>query len=128
MKTTVVGSFGTLRVEREVINVETMGSTKPNPKWKYTDEAGHAHYFNVAGNGYPTLVLKADESWWCDDCRELHEEWHWQCSKCHEKIEPSTVPDSEPQYIPGPATYYLNDKRITEAECLNMLAEVIGKA
>jgi hypothetical protein len=108
-----------LRAETERIDV-TSALPYADEKWTYTDRHGHQHRYD---HGYPTLVWIVDETYWCDDCRDEHEEGHYQCPLCGEHIEPGMAgPDLYRRYIPGMTTYYLNDEEISEAEYQRLAA------
>ena len=68
-------------------------SPEPDPNWVYTDKEGHRHYRDDEGK-YPTLHTETTDSWWCEDCREHHEEYELVCNLCYEKVTPGTRPPS----------------------------------
>lgn len=115
------GSFGELRAETEMIEV-TSGLLRPDPKWAYTDHAGHEHYYRKGsrygeGSGYPTLIVVTEEPYWCPDCHDEHTSSHYECPLCDEEIAPGLVPEPPyREYIPGLTSYYLNDEPITPDE------------
>jgi hypothetical protein len=104
---------GVLRVERDMIDV-TSNLPRPDPDWTYTDRAGHQH--RREGREYPTLVVVVEDTWWCEDCRDEHTDEHLECAQCGETIVPGTVgPHAMREYIPGLASYWLDDEPISEA-------------
>lgn len=111
-----------LRVERDTIAVDSVLAMKPDPKWRYTDKAGHEHRFDNQDSTPTTLVQVEEEPWWCYDCRDLHNEYHLECKLCHETIEPHYVPDPGPHYVMGPWRYYLDNQPISEEEYQTLAA------
>lgn len=108
--TTITGAFGTLRIERAMVDV-TSSAPRVDRAWTHTDEQGHEHRWN---DGWPTLRWVVDEP--ADD--EFPAEGHWECAACGENVNPGMRP-APPfrELIPaGPIDYYLNDEPITEDE------------
>lgn len=111
------------RMETEMIDVSSWGSSEPDPKWGYVDKAGHEHYvMTTSSEGkthyhYPTLEWKHEEYWCAEDCGDWHTE-SWQvCRFCGETITPRTIPHGpEKRYTPGMQYYYKNDKEISKEE------------
>jgi len=111
MDTTITGDFGTLRAEVEMIDVSS-ALPRPDKKWTYTDRQGHRHHWD---DGYPTLVVVTEESYWCEDCHDEHTDSHYECPLCGEEIRPGLVgPSLYREYTPGMTSYYLNDEPISE--------------
>lgn len=82
----------------------TSNLPQPDPHWRYTDTAGHEHRTvaaPTASGSWPTLLLLADDIYWCQECRDFHADGHWQCSQCSEVIEPGWVVDPTPAQVPG---------------------------
>ena len=94
-----------IRMERETIPFTSMAS-EPDPNWRFTDKAGHEHWWT--GKGYPgwnLLAVQPTESWWCMDCREYHEDGHLVCRLCGEIIHPGYVgPSPFVRTLPGLVT------------------------
>lgn len=84
----------------------TCGIPTLNPRWTFTDAAGHDHRYD---HGYPTLDYIIDASHWCDgyegyephDPHEHVDESHYECLICREVIEPGILPAFTPQSVPG---------------------------
>jgi hypothetical protein len=120
------GDFGELRLEVDMIDV-TSALPRPDPRWTYTDQAGHQHRYDktAPGHYYPTQVVVTEEPYWCPDCHDEHSDSHYECPLCGEEIEPGLV--SAPlyrEYMPGLASYYLNDEPITKDEYERLVAEL----
>jgi hypothetical protein len=100
---------GVLEMRREPIDV-TSGLPTMDPDWRYTDKQGHGHYYDRSTpTYYPTLVTVVDGTYWCDTCREEHEETHLECPICGETVVPGTRPPSAfREFVPGPAEYFLD--------------------
>jgi hypothetical protein len=66
----------------------------PDPGWKYTDKAGHQHFYVEVetGKNYPSLDQMFGQVTFCDDCQEAHCDVWLECRVCGEKIEPGTRP------------------------------------
>jgi hypothetical protein len=91
--------FWTVTRSQEMISVIS-DLPEANPNWRYTDEAGHEHRWT--GDGYPTLRWVTDFTYWCQDCRDDHEDGHRECLICGEHIVPGTRLHRYPRYIAGP--------------------------
>lgn len=69
--------------------------------WRFTDAAGHEHFYVDGYPAYPTVWI-VDATFWCGDCEEEHEDGHYECSLCGEQVVPGTKPPSPyPTYIAG---------------------------
>jgi len=117
-----LGPGDVLRAENEPIEV-TSALPSPDENWRYTDKAGHLH--KMVRFDYPTLKWVTDETWWCEDCEDEHDEGHWACRQCDEEIQPGTKPPSiYREYTPGSTYYYLNDQEISEARYRELLEQL----
>ncbi len=115
-----------LEIETEHIEVST-ALPQPDPRWTYTDHAGHRHAYGARGpvtQMYPTLALRESEPYWCNDCDDEHTDRWYECPLCGEKIEPGTFVDTSPQYISGYTSYLIDGEPVTEAEGKALLAEI----
>jgi hypothetical protein len=124
-------SRGELTFETERIEV-TSNLPRPAKSWRYTDAAGHEHYWQ---DGYPTLVTVVDsvvEPYWCEDCQEHHDEgdegaWHLECPQCHEEIRPGlTGPSLFREFAPGRTSWWLDGQPIDEATARRLYDEARG--
>ncbi len=105
---------GVLRVERERIEITSL-SPRQDKDWVHIDHQRHEHRW--LDDGYPTLVGVTDRIYWCEDCRDEHEDTHLECAICGEHIVPGTVgPSPFREYMPGPTSYYLDDEPISEEQ------------
>lgn len=103
-----------LVVETEQIEI-TSNSPRPDPNWRFTDAAGHEHFYDKTAKGYPTLDAVSEEPYWCADCREEHEEDRLECLRCMEVVTPGvTGPSMFREFIPGPTSVHveLDDGRV----------------
>lgn len=98
----------TLEIDQEDIRVETSGGIAYDPKWTFTDEAGHEHRYVDQRPYYPTLREVVDHTYWCDTCRDEHEYTHMECVVCGEHIEPGTM-------FEGPRTLHIPGMRTATA-------------
>jgi len=80
-----------LEARQDVTVVHIEGHSVPDEAWRFTDAAGHGHYYR---GGYPTLK----EVWylgWCGRCRDTHDEGeildHYECAECGEDISPAVT-------------------------------------
>lgn len=107
---------GVLSFEVEQIDV-TMGMPYLDETWRFTDAAGHEHYY--ADRRYPTLrwIVDSSETYYCEDCREEHTDslGHYECLLCGETIVPGiTGPDTHRRYMPGRRAYFPDGVPISE--------------
>jgi len=111
VRSSISGLQGELVIERDVINVSYLSDIDAN--WRYTDTRGHHHYCDYdAPDHYPTLREVTDQTWWCDDCRDEHEDTHLECRQCGEHITPGmTGPGTK--LIPGRVEYTFNGEPVT---------------
>jgi hypothetical protein len=64
---------------------------QPDPRWRHTDAAGHEH--TTVDGRWPTLDWVVDEVYWCEECRDNHEDGHYRCARCGEAVDPGTIVD-----------------------------------
>ncbi len=76
-------------VERNTEYVDVGTCSKPDPEWSFTDAAGHFHAYDKDGH-VPPIEPVIIESYYCEDCRDEHDEYQRQCLLCHEHIKPGT--------------------------------------
>ena len=108
----LVGPWGELRIEQDVIEVSVM--VEPDPDWRYTDQQGHKHaYVPGEEDHYPTLVTVLEEPYWCPDCHDEHQDSHHECVICGEEIVPGSRVPPGPTYMPGMKQAFLNDEPIS---------------
>jgi len=102
----------------EPITVTTAGGPATDPDWTYTDKAGHKHYAYPEEPGkprWPTLKNVVDRTYWCEECRDEHEESHYECSICGEVIEPGMIHKGpETKTLQGPTTLLINDIPVSQ--------------
>lgn len=110
-----------LKVETEMVEV-TSYSPRVDPDWRFTDHAGHEHYYDAQRKDYPTLYWF--EETWEEDGEEMSDGGYFVCDICGETITPGTLPPpAYREFIPGLTTFYLNDERITEDAAQALLQE-----
>lgn len=118
---------------RDVQYITSMADeTEYDPAWSWVDPNGHEH--SVAGPRRLTLVeWVVTDTYWCDLCRDEHQEVELRCSECGVVIPdvPTVVvhPAGVPFPVCGPWEYTLTDVngatwRITEAEFLEWKARL----
>ena len=95
--------------------VQTLHGFGPNEKWKYTDKAGHEHYWK---DGYPTLVLKSEHVY-CDCCDGYEDDW-FECPICGEVIKPTSEPKI--YHVAGRISHTIDGMPVTEEEFKKELA------
>jgi hypothetical protein len=118
---TITGEFGELRIDVEQIDVTSCGR-RVDETWRYTDQAGHEHYWR---DGYPTLVEIVDERYWCDDCEDEHTETHLECPLCGESIVPGTrSAGTYREFRPGRKSITLNGEPISEERANEIIQAV----
>ncbi|MFJ2007031.1 hypothetical protein [Streptomyces chartreusis] len=93
----------------------------PDPCWRLTDEQGHEHHYASGPDRYPTLTAKQGDVYWCEDCRDEHQDSWYVCRTCGERITPGTRIDTTPRWLGGPALYYLNGKPISQERANELL-------
>lgn len=87
------------RIDSRPVMQDVTPNYEPDPDWSYTDPAGHAHRW-VAKDGdplwwsgsVPTVESVVTDSYWCDDCRDYHEESELRCRECGAVVEPRSMP------------------------------------
>ena len=97
-----------IRFEQSTEVIETMlGVRKPDPNWKHVDRSGHLHAW--VDDKLPTLGEHVTGKTWVGDeydgC-EVDITEH-RCLVCAAIVEPKYVVSHEPQYVRGPASYFL---------------------
>lgn len=78
-----------VNVHRDAIVVPVMDAVDPDPKWEYTDLAGHVHRW--VDRAVPTVKRVVDYTYWCSLCSDEHESTHEECRECGEWIVPAVV-------------------------------------
>lgn len=121
----LTGAWGTLRVETEVIEVPPSITPEPDERWSFTDRQGHRHAYAAEGAfRYPTLRWVVDETCWCEDCQDEHQEGHWECEVCGERITPGTRgPDLFKRFLAGRTAFFLDGEPIREADARRIVSE-----
>ena len=76
-------------VETESIDITSISDMKPDPKWEFTDAAGHYHAYTDKGET-PTLE-QVGEDYWCQDCNDHHTDYTTQCTLCGEEVNPRRI-------------------------------------
>lgn len=102
----------TLEIITERVEVSSY-SPEPDPRWTFTDAAGHAHAPSRSGvNGpliYPTMELATGAIVWCEDCQDDHgTECWWECRICGEKILPGIRTPVGRRFVPGLTSYEID--------------------
>lgn len=110
-------------VDTDVIEVTTCAPSR-DPKWSYTDPAGHVHRYiekEVRGRTeyvYPdSIKWVEDEPEVCDCCG--HEEdgggGHWECVECGAHVKPGlTFPGHRREFLSGRSRYSINGTAVTK--------------
>lgn len=99
-----------MTVRQEMIEYRSQVATKHDPRWEFTDAAGHFHAYDEKGER-PTLDARTEHVPCDGSCSgvcegEGYDVTHWHCALCREEIEPGRVPD-EYGIIPGRHSYDL---------------------
>lgn len=108
-----------LRIETEPIEITSLGS-QPDKNWRYTDKAGHRHHWE---DGYPTLTTVVEPPYWCEDCHDEHQDSHFECSLCGERIAPGVTCNPWREFTVGRVNYYLDDEPITKERAEEIMRE-----
>lgn len=92
----------TITIEQEQAEI-TLGPQRVlDPSWRWTDNAGHEHYVAKNGKPLPTLDWVVTATWWCQDCRDDHEEGEYRCRICGQAVQPGTrIDPGGSQFRPG---------------------------
>lgn len=104
-----------LEIRQDWIDVTT-ALPQSDPKWTFTDAAGHPHAYGGQDLQYPTLVIKSGEPYWCEDCEDEHVDEWYECALCGEKIRPGTHVDTSPKQIPGLRSATIDGEPATEQQ------------
>lgn len=103
--------IGELRVEHEVIQVDSRGPER-DKRWTFVDDAAHFHAYSTDDKEpYPTLTARTEQvpcDGGCGDggC-EGYTLVHYHCLICDQRIEPGTIPGPHSSSIPGPVSWYV---------------------
>src|SRR6266699_3417814 len=119
------GDFGELRIEYDMIDVNTIGGNIPDKEWDYTDRQGHRHFYSDTEDTYPTLSLR-HSTYFCGDCHDEHTDSWYVCRTCGETIQPGTKPDPKAgmkQYVPGLPEFWLNGEPISPERARELLGD-----
>lgn len=112
---------GQLSAYVDMVEVTDLGP-KPDRGWTYTDKQGHDHYYDGYPVPYPTLVDVSDGVYWCEDCRDDHDDGHLECRVCGEHISPGlTGGDMYRRFVPGRRRFELDGVEISEARYVELL-------
>lgn len=121
--TRVTGEFGELRFKTEMVDV-TSNLPKPDKNWRFTDTQGHEHAWS-SDAFYPTLRLVVDQTYWCLDCNDKHDEDHFECVVCGEVVKPGMLPPSRwTEYEPGRRQAFLNGEPISDERAQEIIAQM----
>jgi hypothetical protein len=101
---------GTLTLSQTMLDVTTVGATKPSPSWEVVDPAGHFHSWTADGK-LPSLtatvehvctLVDADHHGAEDDDEcDGYTKTTYACRICGWDVEPGYMRDIAPQLIPG---------------------------
>lgn len=107
-----------IRQEREAIQVSSIGSHVADPTWVHVDSQGHEHRF--VGRDIPTVEWAITRTYWCEDCRDEHDEGEYRCVKCGEVVEPRwNFTGPQTMMVPGLLTITIvvdGEERILDAD------------
>lgn len=102
MNTDWKGPRYSIEFSQEEIRSTTLGRHELAPGWRYVDDAGHVHA------GYDSLEWVGTSTYWCDTCRDEHEEGEYRCRLCAEVVEPEYVfTGPQAEVVPGLRTVTL---------------------
>lgn len=113
----------------QVLEVEHSGQwvqtalPQPDPTWRTRDANGHEHAYADQPDHYPTLKREHGETYWCGDCDDEHQDSWLVCRLCGERVDPGTVIDTTPQWLPGPSAYLLDGMPISKEQGDELVAE-----
>lgn len=110
-----------LEVRHEQVEFST-ALPQPDPRWTYTDCQGHEHAYGTADEPYPTLAVRYGEPFWDAEAEEEDRESWLACPQCEEKIQPATVVDTNPRYVPGRTEYLVYGEPVSPEEGERLLA------
>jgi hypothetical protein len=126
---------GELRIEQDVIPVHYESDLDPG--WRFTDAAGHEHYYvyvYLGGEHYPTLAYVVDE--WCHSDHDMfgggYDEdghpavAHYECRICGEHVTPG-MRGPGTTYVPGMHQVFLNGEPISRERAEEILASLAGR-
>lgn len=123
---------GEISIETESIDI-TSGLTtmKPDPKWEFTDKAGHWHAVTSDGK-YPTLedyvkALPCPGGCGDPECEGVRET-RYRCRICQKRIKPALVVDSYPgevRRMPGRTSWEVRVEGATDLPIPNQSGEML---
>jgi hypothetical protein len=110
-----------LTVTNESHRVDYLSDIDAN--WVFTDGAGHVHRCDYdAADHYPTLRAVPEGPYWCEGCRDEHEDTHLECRRCGEVIRPGmTGPGTK--WLPGPAEYLIDGVPVSQEQAAEFVAQ-----
>lgn len=86
MKSTLTFDELDIEVSQDVTTQWTRGHHVPDRSWTHVDSHGHEHAF--FGSDLPTLEWVITRTYWCEECRDEHEEGKWRCRQCGDVVSP----------------------------------------
>lgn len=94
-------------IEQNIEYVTSAYASKPDPKWSFTDGAGHFHAFTKAKDRSELPTLRAEEVPCDGACGDPEDTVTvYRCIICGETVEPGYIPDYDAMTrgfpIPGP--------------------------
>jgi hypothetical protein len=113
---------GVLSMHVDMVEIPSLGP-RPDKSWTYTDEQGHEHFYDGYPVPYPTLVMVAEPSYYCADCRGEHHDDHLECRICGEVISPGLTGGGQfLERVPGRRSFFFDGEEITQDEFAELLA------
>lgn len=114
------------RMDRELIEVGAGWTPVADPRWMFTDAAGHEH--RRTRDGYPSLAWVITGQDGCGDpecCGETWDVGEYRCRECAEVIEPGTHIPAGSTFIPGEVHLYIDDEPVTKTQWDTAVADLL---
>lgn len=94
---------------------------EPDPRWRFTDAAGHEHYYDEGSWGddaYPTLRALYDKDHECYLCRgdDYEPFLGYECRECGEAVTPGMITGPHSVVIAGQQHAWLDNVRTDDPE------------
>lgn len=121
MPSKAIQTLGGYTFEKEVeeVFVGTFQGLELDPDWTYVDKEGHTCTQD-------SVEWFVDSVEYCPQCEEDHEEGHWVCPLCLEKVERGQRP--EQSYVPGMIHYWINGESVDEDTFKRKLREACDES
>lgn len=113
---------GVLSIEVDVIDAATFGGPYLDRDWQGFCSNGHAV-------SYGTMVTRHSDPYWCDSCRDEHDDvLGYNCPDCAAEVKPGVVySDTVRRVMPTSRSLYLDGESITKEAFNAIINRELGR-